>query len=158
SWSIESRSWCLSSASDRLRNFSAALFISLPLVSCARDELRLQRQFVRREAHGLKCRLARDAFHLEQDPAGANDTDPMVESTIAAAHADFSRLLGDRLVREQAHPHLAATLDEAGHGDTAGFDLPVSDPTRLHRLQPEIPEAQLRAAPGLAGHAALLLL
>ncbi len=54
----------------------------------------------------------------------------------------FRRLLGDRLVREQADPDLAAALDETRHGDTGGFDLPVGDPAALHA-----PSARNRRTP-----------
>src|SRR5436190_304095 len=83
------------------------------------------RQLERSEAHGLDRGFARHAFHLEQDPARTHHTDPMVRRALAAAHTDFSGLLGDGFVREQAQPHLAAALDETRHRDTAGFDLAV---------------------------------
>ena len=59
---------------------------------------------------------------------------------LARAHSYFGRLLGNRLVREQPQPDLAAALDEAGHGDTAGLDLTVGDVTALHHLQPVFAE------------------
>src|SRR6185312_17177150 len=57
-----------------------------------------------------------------------------------------------------AHPDLAAALDEAGHGDTGGFDLAVGDPARLHDFQAEVAERELAAGPSLAGHASAVLL
>jgi hypothetical protein len=50
----------------------------------------------------------------------------------------MSRLLGDRLVGKKADPNLAATLDEARHGDTGRFNLPGRDPTAAHGLQAEV--------------------
>src|SRR6185437_623118 len=49
--------------------------------------------------------------------------DPELDAALARAHADFDRLLGDRLVGEHADPQLAATLDETGDATTGGFDL-----------------------------------
>src|SRR5450759_2962386 len=132
--------------------------VSMRSGAFALDETRLQRQFVRGQTHGF-ARLGRcDAFHLEQDLAGTDDGDPVVGSALALAHTGFGRLLGDRLVGKEAQPDFSATLDEARHGDTAGFDLAVGDVAALHDLEAVIAEGQLAAAPGLAGHAAALLL
>src|SRR5207248_2606582 len=62
------------------------------------------------------------------------------------------------LIREQAHPDLPATLDEASHGHAAGLDLTVSDVAAFHDFQSIVTERQLRPAPRLAAHAAALLL
>ena len=99
-----------------------------------------------------------DAFHLEQDLAGANDADPVIGSALTLTHTGFGGLLGDRLVREQTQPDLAATLDETRHRDTAGLDLAVGDVTALHDLQAEVAERKIGAAPRLAAHTAALLL
>src|SRR5512143_1212696 len=124
----------------------------------ALDEARLHRQLVRSQAHGF-TRLGRgDAFHLEQDLARTDDGDPVIGSSLALAHTGFGWLLGDRLVGKEAQPDFSAALDEAGHGDTAGFNLAVGDVAALHDLQSVIAEGQLTAAPGLAGHAPALLL
>ena len=66
-----------------------------------------------RQAHGLFGEFRGDAFHLEQDAAGTDDADPVIGSALTFTHTGFGRLLGDRLVREQTQPNLAATLDEA---------------------------------------------
>src|SRR5579871_3525259 len=117
-----------------------------------------QRQFVGRQPHRFACILVRHAFHFKQNLARLHDRDPMIGSALAFAHTGFSRLLGDRLIRKHADPDLAAALDEARHGDTAGLDLPVGDPSRLEHLQPIVAERQRRSAPCFAGHAAALLL
>src|SRR4029077_19380198 len=93
-----------------------------------------------------------------QDLARAHNRDPVIRRTLALAHTGFGRLLRHRLIREQPNPDLSYALHEARHRHAAGFDLPVGDPTRLEHLQSEIPKSQLAAAPGLAGHAAALLL
>src|SRR4051794_36096449 len=82
----------------------------------------------------------------------------MIGRALALAHTGFGRLLGDRLIREQAQPYFAATLDEARHGDAAGFDLAVGDPAGLEHFQPVIAEGELASAPRLAAHASALLL
>src|SRR4051812_753734 len=124
----------------------------------AGHELGLQWQFVRGETHSFSGIRAAYAFHLKQDLARTNDRDPMVRSSLTFTHTGFSRLLRDRLVREQPQPYFSATLDETRHGDTAGFDLTVSDVTALHHFQSEVAERQLRSAPGFAAHTSALLL
>ncbi len=84
---------------------------------------------------------------------------PVIQRALARSHTYFSRLLGNRLVREQPQPDLAAALDKSRHGDTAGLDLAVSNVTA-----PPSPSARTRrttarrAAPRLAAPLALLLL
>src|SRR6185437_15710877 len=94
-----------------------------------------------------------DAGHLEQDPAGLDDRDPVVGRALAGAHPGLGRLLGRRLVREDPDPDLAAALDRAGHGAPGGLDLAAGYPGRLGRGQPEVAERDREAALGLAGHA-----
>src|SRR3982074_800880 len=146
----------LSSSSLRLLIFSNSIVFSLNCKSylagllgddrrldiVALDETGLERKLVGRETHGLFGKLRGNAFHLEQDPAGANDADPMVGSALTLTHTGFSRLFGDRLVREQTEPDLAATLDEARHRDTASFDLAVGDVTTLHDLEAIVAEPE----------------
>src|ERR1019366_10501283 len=73
-------------------------------------------------------------------------------------HAGLGRLLGHWLVRENAGPDLAATLDVTGHRDTGRFDLARSDPARFEGLNAEVAEGQVDAALGLAGHTPTMLL
>src|SRR5665213_1804701 len=124
----------------------------------ANNEHSLQRQLVRRETHRFTRQLDRNAFHLEQNLARTDDGDPMIGCALAFTHTGFGRLLGDRLVREQTQPDLAATLDEARHGDTGGFDLAVGNVTALQDLEAEVAKRNIGAAPRLAAHAAALLL
>src|SRR5579863_4020303 len=121
-------------------------------------KFRLQRQFVRSQAHRFLRDLRRYAFHLEQDLAGTNDGYPVIQRALARTHSNFGRLLGNRLVRKETKPDLAAALDEAGHGDTAGFDLPVSNVAALQNLQTVLTERQRRTTPRLTAALALLLL
>src|SRR5207245_4893456 len=73
-------------------------------------------------------------------------------------HTGFSRLLGDRFVREQPDPDFPAALDRTGHRHASRFDLAIRNPAALHRLQPVVAERQCRAAPRFAGHPPALLL
>src|SRR5580700_11362346 len=82
----------------------------------------------------------------------------MVQSAFARSHSNFGRLLGDRLVRKQAQPDLAATLDKTGHGDTACLDLAVGDVAALQHLQSVLTERERGTAPRLTAALALLLL
>ena len=89
---------------------------------------------------------------------GTDDAHPFLGRALALAHAGFLRLLRDRLVREHAHPDLAAALDEARHRHARRLDLARRHPARLHRLQAVVAERDVRSAPRLAGHAPALLL
>src|SRR5438270_6864235 len=117
-----------------------------------------QAQFVRRQSHCFLRIGAVYAFHLKQDLAWTYNGDPMVRCALPFAHTGFSRLLGHWLIWEQADPNLAATLHKTRHSDTAGFDLPIGNPARLHDFQPEIAKGELSSAPGLTAHATALLL
>src|SRR5579862_3017111 len=121
-------------------------------------EARLERKLVCGQTHGFLRHLRRYALHLKEHLAGTDNRDPVIGSALALAHTGFGRLLGDRLVGEKTQPDLAATLDEAGHRHTAGFNLPVGDVTALHDLQSVIAERKLASAPRLAAHEAALLL
>jgi hypothetical protein len=61
-------------------------------------------------------------------------------------------------VREHATEDLALTLEEAGDGHTAGFDLVVPDPAAVEKLKAEVAEVELVAAGGIATAIAALLL
>src|SRR5271168_3974885 len=162
----------LSSSSLRLLIFSNSIVFSLTVKSylaallgndrcldiMALDEAGFERKLVGRETHCLFGELRADAFHLKQDAAGTNDADPMIGSALTFAHTGFGRLLGDRLVRKQTEPNLAAALDEARHRDTAGFDLTVGDVAALHDLETVVAEREIGAAPRFAAHATALLL
>src|SRR3954469_19991472 len=112
------------------------------------DELGPDGQLVGRQPHRRSGRRAIHAFHFEEDLARANYRHPLLRRALAFTHTGFSRLLRDRLVREQPDPHLAAALDLAPHRDARCFDLPVGHPAALHRLQTEIAECDRRATPG----------
>src|SRR5665648_973918 len=104
--------------------------------------------------HGLAGQGLVNAGQLEHDPAGLDIGDPPLGGPLAGTHPGLGRLLGDRSVRVDVDPHLAATLDVAGHGDTRGLDLPVGDVGRLESLDPELTERDggtARRSPRTAG-------
>src|SRR6201999_935698 len=92
------------------------------------------------QAHGLASERLRHAGELEHHAARLDDGNPTFRVALAGAHAGLGRLLGDGLVREDVDPHLAATLDLAGHRDTSRLDLAVGEPTSLERLQAVLAE------------------
>lgn len=71
-------------------------------------------------------------------------------------HSDFWWTLGDGLVRENAAKDLSFTLQEAGDGHTAGFNVDVFDPAALKDLETEVTEVELVAAGGVATTVATL--
>ena len=68
------------------------------------------------------------ALDLVHDAARLHHGHPLLGCALALAHAGLGRLLGDRLVREDADVDLAAALDVAGDGDTGRLDLPRRQP------------------------------
>src|SRR3954451_2053601 len=74
------------------------------------DELRLHRELVAGQAHGLAGQLLRHARHLEHHAPRLDDCDPALGRALAGAHAGLGRLLRVALVREYFHPDLAREL------------------------------------------------
>src|SRR5581483_11602261 len=144
--------WLCRNSKPETRN--AFLF----LVSFARYKLGSQRQLVRGKTQRLLRIRASYTFHLKQHLARTHDGYPVIRCTFAFAHTGFGGLLCHRLIREQTQPDLAATLYEARHGNTAGFDLAVGDVAALEDLQSVITEGELGTTPSLSGHASALLL
>src|SRR6185503_12739229 len=95
---------------------------------------------------------------LEQHTAGLHIGNPPLRRTLTGTHAGFGRLLGQRTVREDVDPHLAATLDVPVDGDTSGLDLPVGDVRVLQRLDPVVTKAHRRATTGDAALPRMVLL
>src|SRR5690349_4304471 len=93
-----------------------------------------------RQAHGLAGEVLRHAGELEHHAARLDHGDPAFRVALTGTHAGLGRLLGVGLVREDVDPHLAATLDLAGHRDTSGLDLAVRQPARLDGLQAVLAE------------------
>src|SRR5699024_5463119 len=88
----------------------------------ALDDACLEGQLV----DGPRERLARqvlvDTGDLEQHAARLDVGDPPLGGALAGAHAGLGGLLGERTVRVDVDPHLAATLHVAGHRDTRRLD------------------------------------
>src|SRR5712664_2667480 len=118
--------------------------------SRAGNELRGNRQLVRRQSHGFLGRRFVHSRHLEHDASRLHHRHPLLRRAFALAHARFGRLLGERLVRKNPDPQFSAALDEPRNSHARGFDLPVGNPCRLERLQAVLAEGQLASAPGLA--------
>src|SRR3954452_7415526 len=100
-----------------------------------------------RQAHGLAGEVLGHAGELEHHAARLDDGDPAFRVALTGTHAGLGRLLGVGLVREDVDPHLAATLDLAGHRDTSGLDLAVGEPTRLEGFQAVVAEGDRLLAP-----------
>src|SRR5665213_906110 len=121
-------------------------------------EFRFHTDLVGREPHRFLRDFRRNAFHLEQDLSRPDYRNPLFRSAFTLTHTGFSRLLCDRLIGEQPDPHFTAALDETGHRDTGGFNLPRSNPAATHCLQAVLAERNRRTAPGFALHTSALLL
>ena len=92
----------------------------------------------RRIASRASC--SSHAGELEHHAARLDDGDPALRVALAGAHAGLGRLLGERLVRIDVDPDLAATLDLARHRDTSGLDLAVGEPAGLEGLEAVLAE------------------
>src|SRR3954470_2245469 len=108
----------------------------------------LHGQLVDRAAERLTGGLLVRERDLEHHAARLHVRDPPLGRTLTGTHPGFGRLLGQRAVRVDGRPHLAATLDVTGHGDTSGLDLPVRHVAVLKRLDAVLAEADLRATLG----------
>src|SRR5467141_3341657 len=126
--------------------------------SRAGNELRGNRQLVRRQPHGFLGRRFIHSRHLEHDASRLHHRHPLFRRAFALAHTRFGRLLGERLVRKNPDPQFSAALDEPRNRHTRRFDLPVGDPRAFHGFQTVLAERQISAAPSLAVAAAAHLL
>src|SRR5690606_1160322 len=69
-----------------------------------RHEGRRDRQLSGGQAESFTCKLFAYTFHFVQHLAGLNFCDPELRITFPVTHTDFSRLLRNGLVRENADP------------------------------------------------------
>src|ERR1700728_3622098 len=95
---------------------------------------------------------------LEQHPTRLDVDHPPLRGALTGTHPGFGGLLGQRTVREDVDPHLAATLDVPVDGDTSGLDLAVGDVSVLQRLDAVVAEAHRRATAGNPALARVVLL
>src|SRR6202011_3228837 len=118
----------------------------------------LDRQLVDRAGQRFTRDLLVGVAQLEQHSAGLDVGHPPLRRTLARTHPGFGGLLGQRTIREDVDPHLAATLDVPVDGDTSGLDLTVGDVGVLQRLDAVVAEAHRRAAAGNPALARVVLL
>src|ERR1019366_5114526 len=120
----------------------------------ALDERRGDGKLRRREPERLARNLFAHAFDLEEHLAGQNLGHPVFDVALAAAHANFQRLLRDRHVREHTNPDTPAALHIARDGAPRRFDLARGHAAAIGGLQAILAEcdevAALRAARNLA--------
>src|SRR5664279_193990 len=74
-----------------------------------------------------------DTIHLIEHFARLDFGNPVLRITFTVTHANFGRFLGNRLVREDADPDTATTLDVAGHSTASSFDLTSRQTTATGR-------------------------
>ena len=122
----------------------------------ADDEAAVEGQLGVGEAEGLLGDGGGNAGQLEEDGAGLDDGDVVLDRALALAHAHLGGLLRDRLVREHADPELALALEVAGDGDAGRLDLLAGHRAAGERLQAEFAERERVAALGVAGAGAFL--
>src|SRR5512146_1763179 len=139
--------------SARSSSFSSRRSLAFKEIRLPLHELRLDRQLLPGEAKRLLRQRLRHAGELEHHLARLDDRDPALGRALAGAHAGLGGLLGERLVREEVDPDLAAALDLARHRDPGRLDLAVRDPARLERLDPVLAEVDLGVAGRDAGAA-----
>src|SRR5467141_5000969 len=78
--------------------------------SRAGNELRGNRQLVRRQSHRFLGRRFVHSRHLKHDASRLHHRHPLLRRAFALAHAGFRRLLGERLVRKNPDPQFSAAL------------------------------------------------
>src|SRR2546426_8413357 len=130
---------CCSSSSVFISRSASGFFLGM-LALLPLHELRLDRQFGRRERQRLPRQILGDPLELEHHPARLPHRPPAFGVPLALPHPGLGRLLGDRLVREQPDPHLTAALHLARQRHARGLDLAVRDPPRLERHEPVMAE------------------
>src|SRR5690606_35970101 len=112
----------------------------------AGHDLALHREHVRSTGQFFDRDLVVRERQLEHDPARLDVRHPVLRRALTGPLTGFSRLLGQRTVREDVDPHLAATLDVPGDRDTGGLDLAVGHVAVLERLNPVLAEVDASAS------------
>src|SRR5574343_669283 len=110
------------------------------------------------EREGFASQGFVDAVHLVQHLTRLDFSNPVLRVTLTVTHTDFGRLLGNRLVREDADPDATAPLDVTGHGTTGSFDLTSRQTTATGGLETPLTEGNLGAAGSHAFIATLMFL
>src|SRR3954453_18110711 len=131
----------LSSSRSAIRALMSPSFNSrISLLSiCVRlltsDKLGFHAELGAGKCHCLLCDLGRHALELEHHATRLHDSYPSFRRALSLTHAGFGGLLRDRLVGENSDPDFSTALDVSLKGNTSRFDLPVRNPSGLHRLQ-----------------------
>src|ERR1051325_9378626 len=91
------------------------------------------RQLVRRQAKCLLGQRSLDSFHFKQNAPRLHHRHPHLGRALAFSHAGLKRLLGERLVGENANPYPAATLEIARKRDARRLDPTSAPPAAMRR-------------------------
>src|SRR5262249_49943485 len=135
----------------RRRSAHAAHPASLPLPSellLSGDDACLDRQLVDGAGQRLPGDLLVGIAQLEKHATRLDVRNPPLGRALARTHAGFGGLLGQRAVREDVDPHLAAALDVPVDRDTRRLDLPVGDVGVLQCLDAIVAEAHRSTTAG----------
>src|SRR6201997_1947138 len=147
-----------SAGTSLVRSSDAFIDLLRSLADLARDEGAAQRQLGGRERERFAGQLLGHTVDLVEHLAGLDLSDVVLRIALAVTHADFGRLLRNRLVREDADEDAATALDVARDRTTGSFDLAGRDAAALGGLQAEFAERDGGATGGANGVAALLCL
>src|SRR3569832_1206362 len=110
------------------------------LADLANDKRRRQRQFSGSQTERFAGERLIDTVHFVQYLAVLDFFDIVFRITFAVTHTNFCRLLRNLLVRKNANPDTAATLDVTSHCTTCSFNLTCGDATTADCLQTEFAE------------------
>src|SRR5512133_24797 len=143
-----------SSAESSRSSLRVAMAASLQRLAALHDA-RGDGQLVSGEVERLLRDFVGHADHLVEDAPRLHHGDVVLHVALTGAHSGLSRLLGDRLVREDPDPELPALLHVAGDGDASRLDLAGREPTALRGREAVLALGEIRATVGLAAHAAL---
>src|SRR5690606_10149306 len=148
--SLASLSLVTRTSSGSVRRSSAVSPLAISLTNLTLNDLALHGKLVDRAHEGRTGDLFVGVGELEHHASGLDVGHPPLDRALTGAHAGLGGLLGQRAVREDVDPDLAAPLDVAGHRDTRGLDLPVGHVRALDGLDAVLTERHPGAALGQA--------
>jgi hypothetical protein len=103
---------------------------------------------VRGEGKRLAGLFLGDALDFVEHAPRLDDAHPAFDGAFTLTLTSFERLLGDRLVREDPDEELPLTFHFSLNRHTSRLDLPLVNPARLERLQPEVAKRDSAASVG----------